>query len=369
MKSGTTVLLIFALLFSGTTLAQITSLQVSLSAVSADFKASDALSVEFSLLNTSNQDIRVLKWGTPLEGEFKADMFVVTQGGTQIAYIGRQVKRSSPQGNDYLSLAPGESVTASIDLASGYAIYASGKYTVRFRDILLKTDSQVVAQGAIQQQISTSIQIQLGEDRPQPISVEAQQPMYTGCSGTEQLSLVDALQSAETIALQSHQALIEAPVNLLATATRYITWFGDYGASRYSTVKSNFDSISTAFEEQVVRFDCTCNNSSYAYVFPSTPYVIYLCGAFWSAPLLGTDSKAGTLIHEMSHFTIVAATNDHAYGQNACQALALATPSQAIENADSHEYFAENTPNLYMPVVTKSPVDVMAIPWLQILLD
>ncbi|MEO8196116.1 MAG: M35 family metallo-endopeptidase [Thermoanaerobaculia bacterium] len=28
----------------------------------------------------------------------------------------------------------------------------------------------------------------------------------------------------------------------------------------------------------------------------------------------GTDSKAGTLVHEMSHFNVVASTDDHAYG-------------------------------------------------------
>ena len=73
-------------------------------------------------------------------------------------------------------------------------------------------------------------------------------------------------------------------------------------------------------------------------------YKIYLCGAFWSAPMKGTDSKAGTLIHEMSHFTVVAGTQDHVYGQTAAKALALSDPAKAIANADSHEYFAENTP-------------------------
>lgn len=41
---------------------------------------------------------------------------------------------------------------------------------------------------------------------------------------------------------------------------------------------------------------------------------MYLCGAFWNAPNTGTDSKAGTLIHEASHFTVYGATDDWAYG-------------------------------------------------------
>ena len=71
---------------------------------------------------------------------------------------------------------------------------------------------------------------------------------------------------------------------------------------------------------------------------------VYLCGAFWNAPPTGTDSQAGTLIHEASHFTDNGGTQDYAYGQDACMDLASSDPATAILNADSHEYFAENTP-------------------------
>jgi peptidyl-Lys metalloendopeptidase len=76
-------------------------------------------------------------------------------------------------------------------------------------------------------------------------------------------------------------------------------------------------------------------------VYPNQPYNVCLCNAFWSAPATGTDSKAGTLIHETSHFTVVAGTQDYVYGQSACKSLAISGPNKAINNADSHEYFAE----------------------------
>jgi peptidyl-Lys metalloendopeptidase len=46
----------------------------------------------------------------------------------------------------------------------------------------------------------------------------------------------------------------------------------------------------------------------------------------------------------MSHFTIVADTDDWAYGQSAAKSLAKSNPAKAVDNADSHEYFSENTP-------------------------
>ena len=64
----------------------------------------------------------------------------------------------------------------------------------------------------------------------------------------------------------------------------------------------------------------------------------------WDAPMTGTDSKAGTRICEISHFTVAAGTDDCAYGQAAAKNLAISDPYKAINNAASHEYFAENTP-------------------------
>ncbi|CAG8768261.1 1933_t:CDS:1, partial [Acaulospora colombiana] len=58
----------------------------------------------------------------------------------------------------------------------------------------------------------------------------------------------------------------------------------------------------------------------------------------------GTDSKAGTIVHEASHFTKNGGTDDIRYGQRDCRELASSDPDTAIKNADSHEFFAENTP-------------------------
>ena len=97
-----------------------------------------------------------------------------------------------------------------------------------------------------------------------------------------------------------------------------------------------------------VTFNCSCKKKTvYAYVYSNQPYTIYLCNVFWTAPMTGTDSKAGTLIHEMSHFTVVAGTDDWVYGQAGAQNLASTNPTNAVDNADNHEYFAENTP--YQP--------------------
>ena len=79
---------------------------------------------------------------------------------------------------------------------------------------------------------------------------------------------------------------------------------------------------------------------------PDSYGTIYLCGAYWNAPATGTDSQAGTLVHECSHFTVNGGTLDYVYGQDDAKQLAITDPAEAIFNADNHEYFAENNPPL-----------------------
>jgi uncharacterized Zn-binding protein involved in type VI secretion len=87
----------------------------------------------------------------------------------------------------------------------------------------------------------------------------------------------------------------------------------------------------------------------YAYVYPNDDTKIYLGNDFDGAPLTGANSKAGTLIHETSHYNSVGGTDDEeladgttAYGHSAAQKLAQENPEKAQNNADSFEYFVEN---------------------------
>ena len=154
---------------------------------------------------------------------------------------------------------------------------------------------------------------------------------------------------AEAYARTARNDMSGTPINQRGAAQRYREWFGVYSEARWNAVQNNFNRIYSAISGQQLGFDCGCTEPFFAFVYPNDPYNMTVCNAFWTAPTSGTDSKAGTIVHEVSHFTIVSDTNDEAYGQSACRALANSQPSTAIRNADSHEYFAENTPFLSMP--------------------
>lgn len=87
----------------------------------------------------------------------------------------------------------------------------------------------------------------------------------------------------------------------------------------------------------------------YAYVYPNDDTKMYLGDDFKTAPLTGTNSQAGTMVHESSHYNTVGGTDDEeladgtvAYGHDAAEKLAKEDPAKAQNNADSFEFFVEN---------------------------
>ncbi len=83
-------------------------------------------------------------------------------------------------------------------------------------------------------------------------------------------------------------------------------------------------------------------DGTYAYVYPDdAKHKIYLDTAFEKAALTGTDSKAGALSHEMSHFSDIGGTKDVVYGAGPARALAAKDSAKALNNADNFEYYIE----------------------------
>jgi peptidyl-Lys metalloendopeptidase len=324
--------------------------------------ARDNGNVEVTVTNTSRKTARIPTWQLP-SAEAQSDLFAVSRNGEEIPYEGRMIKRGTPTAADFAILRPGESRRVTLNLAEAYDLSKTGDYTVTFAAPLQFASmsggaqlKQVSGQPMVAQSAPMRIWIEGGAATPTErlnlAAAEARKARptpgaitngvnYTGCTAARTSSAGTAVISARTYASNAKGYL-----NAGATGARYTTWFGAYTSSRYGTANQHFNNISTAMNQSAgqITINCGCTQNYYAYVYPTQPYQIYVCNAFWSAPNTGTDSKAGTLVHEMSHFTVVAGTNDNAYGQSAAKSLAISNPTQALNNADSHEYFAENTP-------------------------
>lgn len=307
-----------------------------------DLRTGDDVRVRLHLRNVGDAPLQILRWATPIDG-IQDEIFEIARNGEAVEYLGRHYKRPAPTRQDYLTLGPGASRSFDVELTADWDFTQPGEYTVRHRvgteldGRFLGSESNEVALWIDGEPLSRAL-IDAAQAASAP-SPDALTPQFVSCSSTRQSSTTSALNSAQTY---SGNAL--AYLNAGTVGPRYTTWFGSYTSSRYSTVRSHFSAIDSAIRTKTIAFYCDCTSSAYAYVYSNDPYKIHLCNAFWSAPQTGTDSKAGTIIHELSHFKVVAGTADNAYGQTACKSLALSSPSRAVNNADSHEYFAENTP-------------------------
>ncbi|MEW5941888.1 MAG: M35 family metallo-endopeptidase [Chloroflexota bacterium] len=329
---------------SGANAAPGGQISVRISADKTAFTAGESALVNVTVSNTGRRPAKTLKWHTPYD-DVEDSLFTVTRDGQPVAYLGAHYKHAAPTRADYVTLQPGESFTRAVDLGAYYDLSASGNYSIRYDVSAWNLFSEKGNAFRTESLASNKLDLAI-EGRPNPAPAAITPDAVSGstafnkCNGSQQSALVSARNQASVYAADALAYLTVGTVG-----PRFSAWFGVYDPGRYTAAKYHFQTISEAMDTAPVTFDCSCKKKNvYAYVYANQPYTIYLCNVFWSAPLAGTDSKGGTLIHEMSHFNIVAATNDYAYGQGAAMNLAITDPNLALDNADNHEYFAENNP-------------------------
>jgi peptidyl-Lys metalloendopeptidase len=332
-------------------LAQSDGVTATLVAARASFASTDRVVVRLTLENSGDAAVGLLRWLTPEDGVV-APIFVVERDGVPVAYTGRIAKRRTPTEADYVFLAAGASVTWEVDLTDAYDFSVTGTYTLLY-DV---ASPALLFAGATDSAI-TSNPLQLfvaGHAHPAPVAsaakIAAATSTFVGCTSGEQSTIVAARAAAVTYSTDADAYLQAATVD-----AHYTTWFGAFNATRYATVATHFTNILSRLGANPMGFDCSrtdCDATTYAYVFPSdATYTVHLCDTFFGSPVTGTDSQGGTLVHETSHFTPIADTDDWAYGQDDAMALAISNPARAVDNADNHEYFAESS----VPAPTPTP--------------
>lgn len=317
--------------------AAASELELVLSTEAAYVAAGEPVTVTVKLRNRSGRRIRLLERDTAL-GILRNDLFRIVVDGRTVRYVGRHYKWASPQAGDYVLLERGQERLATIELSSAYDFSASGLYT-----IYALPYGATRASGTVDVVSSVSVQVE-GRPLPTPPSTglgPTARSRTQGCSAAQVGQLALAYAAARKLASTSLTYLLRTEP---APTARFTTWFGTFTAGRWGKVKEHFTALTQHLSSESA--DCSCTDSAYSYVLPTQPHRIYLCSAFWQAPLTGHDSMPGVLLRAMSHFDDVTATTSWAEGDVACKRLAKQAPERAVVNADSHQYFAENSPAL-----------------------
>ncbi len=337
-------------------------LHVNVMPVQTRFASAQNVNVVLKYSNVGGDTMSIYKWYLP-EKELTDPLFEVTRDGERVEYVGPLVKRRVPTDEDAITLAPGMTLSTVVQLSSVYNMTQSGNYVVQYKknaDQVLFTTNNMLRSGFVSSDDDEEFVLQstpivvFTAGRRNLLIEQANEynsqarfltPTYSGCSSSQTSSIRNALSAAQNYANDAVQYLS----SMSSVTSRYTTWLGSHTSSRRLTVKNYFTQIQNVLSSKAISFDCTCpgaDSSTYAYVYPTQHYKVYLCGQFWPASSTGIDTKGGTLVHELAHFNVVAGTDDHTYGQASCKNLAKSNPDLAIKNSDSLQYFSENYPKL-----------------------
>lgn len=173
---------------------------------------------------------------------------------------------------------------------------------------------------------------------------------FENCSKAQVKVADAAIGGAREIVVRAAAAVGDTP--------EFVLWFGAYAAPRAERVRANLKAIHAILVEDELRAVCLgrrevgCKGGTYAFVLFDQPRALHLCPDFFRMPtmedaragraVMDDGTREGTILHELSHFPLVAGTRDDCYGRAGCGDLAARDPARAVATADSHQYFAED---------------------------
>jgi hypothetical protein len=322
--------------------------------------------ISFELQNTSNYEVRVLKWQTPLEG-LLTDCLDINVQGKKIPFDGKMIKRGNPSEKDFILLKPGETVKKEIDLTEAYDIPEKAEIQIEFnpeRLVLLNDgkeifnpkkisenslqDVEVINHGALLVTERLNKKLTFGEQNRATDKKKVNENELIVSAGLKPPVFMGGTAQSQQIVLNAHREayrLVNEAIRDLQNNVRpkFIEWFDVNDSQlRVNKVLQNFKAVKTRMENLSFTYDLSgsgCESNVYAYTTKGGKR-IWLCDVFWTVSPTGVNSQAGTLVHEHSHAS--ANTDDHQYGEDGCRKLAISNPDKAITNADNHEYYAES---------------------------
>jgi len=300
--------------------------------ISIDIISENPLELNFTVSNPQSVPQTFLRWGTPLEGD-SSDMFDIRdEHNNRLNYLGKIIMRGDePIEEEFITLPAEGSISTTINLGENYEFSSVGKYIVRV-DLPPYCQLQY---SATESQAATVFKLNTVPER-KPLGAPQG---WTNCIGTEISYTTAAISGARSESAASYNCLTAATW----CSADYARWFGTYSDSNWNFVTVAYRNINTrlsntdAFNGYCDKTTSVCSPNTFAYVYPSdSTLTVYLCPLFFSR----SGDRNRVIVHEMSHFSVIAGTQDYTYGTANCLNLARTNPNQAARNADNVCYFA-----------------------------
>ncbi|KAF7304153.1 Neutral protease 2 [Mycena indigotica] len=329
-------------------------LSVKVSVPKSDLASTESFVLTAAVTNNGAESLKVLKYGTILDGKLPTRSFTVTRGDVVVPFKGVKLSVSLADADEsaFVTIPAGETVTVTHDVSALYDFASLGAGAFTFAPI----SSFQIAQA--RKAITRRSELQLVEFEAEPVTITV-----SGAISNRALPQRRAVNICKTSSRKSfiNASLTEAK-ELAATAASYISsqsssrrsnssdslYTSYFGKNPSSRVISIFNAVknekSTTRKLSCVDTHDACDGNVIAYTLIATTD-IYFCDIFFKevahsnlckgTTVASRSVRGGTTLHEFTH--ALSKTVDVSYGCENDQAL---SDAQKIRNADNFNCFA-----------------------------
>ncbi|KAI1385582.1 Deuterolysin metalloprotease family-domain-containing protein [Hypoxylon trugodes] len=309
--------------------------------------------VKASITNTGAIDVKVFKTGTFLDENTPTEKVEIFQAGNKLQFDGIRLRimTSGLSEEAFRIIAAGETVEATFDVGQVYDLSAGGKYDVVSKGALSYAEVNTTDLAGVYSIAGSSVTAEVDGVAARDVRrrfhakrIDVQQD----CTGSKLSSTNTAVNNCRSLASAASTAASSG------SSTRFTEFFKTTSSSTRSTVASVFTKVASecgSTSSGVSDLYCTdvyssCSSNVLAYTLPSASFMVN-CNLYYTAlPALTStcyaQDQATTTLHETTHLTQIAGTEDLGYGYDAATRL---TTNQALNNADTYAIFANSVFN------------------------
>ncbi|KAI0092870.1 Metalloprotease [Irpex rosettiformis] len=321
------------------------ALEISLSAPTSVHSIDD-IKVTAAVTNTGSEAIKVLKYGTVLDGNMPTRSFTVSKDGVLADFVGIKLSVDMNEIGEeaFVTIPAGETVTVDHEVAPLYNFESLGTGMYTFEPV---TTFQIIGDDAKPNAFevsAASFKVDVKHDVAARELKVLDKRAKNACTSSSYTSFISSSYSeGKTLASIASSYVASNGANSL-----FKSYFGSTSTSTVRNVLNNVANENSSSRT----LNCSdpygaCTSGVIAYTVISTTNV-YFCSLFYSevttsklcsgTSVASRNIRGGTVLHELTHAT--SGTVDVGYGCSYDQSLGSSSPSQAAKNADNYNCFA-----------------------------
>ncbi|KAI0015764.1 Deuterolysin metalloprotease family-domain-containing protein [Xylariomycetidae sp. FL0641] len=306
--------------------------------------------VKASITNSGPSDLKVFKTGTFLDTS-ATEKVEVFQGDKKIAFDGIRLRVTTAGLSEeaFQTIASGETVEATFDIAETHDLSAGGPYDLVPVGHVSYAEANSTEIAGIVPISGSAARAQVDGSQAKHVRRSFHQKrinVQDDCTGEKLRASDTAIANCKTLSAAAEEAAMSGPEGKMNE------YFKSSSDSTRSTVAGVFRKLVTECGSTSSGYSdlyCSdvyqsCSNGVLAYTLPSASFMVN-CNLYFSAlPALTTichdQDQATTTLHEATHLTQIKGTEDYnTYGYNGVRSLSGA---RNLNHADTYALFAND---------------------------